>query len=176
MGRGGSDLSAIAIAASLEADMCQIFTDVDGVYTADPRVVSKAKKLEVVSYEEMLELASSGFKVMQNRAVEFAQKFKVIFEVRSSLNQNKGTIVKEEVKSMEDVVVTGVAMDNKQAKVVVSNIPDRPGAAAQLFQTLAKSNVCVDMIVQNIGRDGIANITFTDFQGTMFFKLRKLSN
>ena len=168
LGRGGSDLSAIAIAASLEADMCQIFTDVDGVYTADPRVVSKAKKLEVVSYEEMLELASSGFKVMQNRAVEFAQKFKVIFEVRSSLNQNKGTIVKEEVTSMEDVVVTGVAMDNKQAKVVVSNIPDRPGAAAQLFQTLAKSNVCVDMIVQNIGRDGIANITFTVSRDDVF--------
>ncbi len=161
LGRGGSDLSAIAIAAALDAELCQIFTDVDGVYTADPRVVSKAKKLKYISYEEMLELASSGSKVMQNRAVEFAQKFKVNFEVRSSFNHNKGTIVKEEVKSMEDVVVSGVALDNKQAKVVVSDIPDRPGAAAQLFQSLAKADVCVDMIVQNIGREGKANMTFT---------------
>lgn len=161
LGRGGSDLSAIAIAAALRADLCQIFTDVDGVFTADPRVVSKAKQLKYISYEEMLELASSGSKVMQNRAVEFAQKYKVNFEVRSSFNQNPGTIVKEEVKSMEDVVVSGVALDNKQAKVVVSDIPDQPGAAAQLFQALAEADVCVDMIVQNIGREGKANMTFT---------------
>jgi aspartate kinase len=161
LGRGGSDLSAIAIAAALKADLCQIFTDVDGVYTADPRVVPNAKKLKCISYEEMLELASSGSKVMQNRAVEFAQKFKVNFEVRSSFNCNPGTIVKEEVKSMEDVVVSGVALDNKQAKVVVSDVPDRPGAAAQLFQSLAQADVCVDMIVQNIGREGKANMTFT---------------
>ena len=122
LGRGGSDLSAIAIASALDAELCQIFTDVDGVYTADPRVVPRAKKLKFISYEEMLELASSGSKVMQNRAVEFAQKFKVNFEVRSSFNHNQGTIVKEEVKSMEDVVVSGVALDNKQAKVVVSDI------------------------------------------------------
>ncbi len=161
LGRGGSDLSAIAISAALQADLCQIFTDVDGVFTADPRVVSNAKQLKYISYEEMLELASSGSKVMQNRAVEFAQKYKVNFEVRSSFNRNPGTIVKEEVKSMEDVVVSGVALDNKQAKVVVSDIPDRPGAAAQLFQALAKADVCVDMIVQNIGREGKANMTFT---------------
>ena len=161
LGRGGSDLSAIAIAAALKADLCQIFTDVDGVYTADPRVVSKAKKLQYISYEEMLELASSGSKVMQNRAVEFAQKYNVNFEVRSSFNRNPGTIVKEEVKSMEDVVVSGVALDNKQAKVVVSNLPDQPGAAAQLFQSLANADVSVDMIVQNIGREGKANMTFT---------------
>lgn len=161
LGRGGSDLSAIAIAAALKADLCQIFTDVDGVYTADPRVVPNAKKLTCISYEEMLELASSGSKVMQNRAVEFAQKFKVNFEVRSSFNRNPGTIVKEVVKSMEDVVVSGVALDNKQAKVVVSDVPDRPGAAAQLFQSLAQADVCVDMIVQNIGREGKANMTFT---------------
>jgi len=134
---------------------------VDGVYTADPRVVSKAKKLQYISYEEMLELASSGSKVMQNRAVEFAQKYNVNFEVRSSFNRNPGTIVKEEVKSMEDVVVSGVALDNKQAKVVVSNLPDQPGAAAQLFQSLANADVSVDMIVQNIGREGKANMTFT---------------
>lgn len=161
LGRGGSDLSAIAIAAALKADLCQIFTDVDGVYTADPRVVPNAQKIESISYEAMLELASSGSKVMQNRAVEFAQKFKVNFEVRSSFNRNPGTIVKEEVKSMEDVVVSGVALDNKQAKIVVSELPDKPGAAAQLFQSLANADVCVDMIVQNIGREGKANMTFT---------------
>ena len=161
LGRGGSDLSAIAIASALEADLCQIYTDVDGVYTADPRVVPLAKKIESISYEEMLEMASSGSKVMQNRAVEFAQKFKVLFEVRSSFNNNPGTIVKEEVPSMEDVVVSGVALDKNQAKLVVSDLPDQAGTAAQLFQTIADAGVSVDMIVQNIGREGKANMTFT---------------
>ncbi|MGB0185170.1 MAG: aspartate kinase, partial [Opitutales bacterium] len=161
LGRGGSDLSAIAIAAALKADLCQIFTDVDGVYTADPRVVPLAKKIESISYEEMLEMASAGSKVMQNRAVEFAQKFKVLFEVRSSFNNNPGTIVKEEVPSMEDVVVSGVALDKNQAKLVVSDLPDQAGTAAQLFQTIADAGVSVDMIVQNIGREGKANMTFT---------------
>jgi aspartate kinase len=161
LGRGGSDLSAIAIAAALKADLCQIFTDVDGVYTADPRIVPLAKKIESISYEEMLEMASAGSKVMQNRAVEFAQKFKVLFEVRSSFNNNPGTMVKEEVPSMEDVVVSGVALDKNQAKLVVSDLPDRTGTAAQLFQTIADAGVSVDMIVQNIGREGKANMTFT---------------
>ena len=161
LGRGGSDLSAIAIAAALEADLCQICTDVDGVYTADPRIVPDARKLNEIAYEEMLELASSGSKVMQNRAVEFAQKFKVVFEVRSSFNNNPGTIVKEEAASMEDVVVSGVALDKNQAKVVVSDLPDRPGTAAKLFKILADADISVDMIVQNIGRDGKASITFT---------------
>lgn len=161
LGRGGSDLSAIAIAAAVKADLCQILTDVDGVYTADPRVVPDARKLDEISYEEMLELASSGSKVMQNRAVEFAQKFNVVFEVRSSFNNNPGTIVKEEVASMEDVVVSGVALDKNQAKVVVSDLPDRPGTAALLFKSLGDAGVSVDMIVQNIGRDGKANMTFT---------------
>ena len=161
LGRGGSDLSAIAIAAALKADLCQICTDVDGVYTADPRIVSNARKLDEITYEEMLELASSGSKVMQNRAVEFAQKFKVIFEVRSSFNNNPGTIVKEEATSMEDVVVSGVALDKNQAKVVVSDLPDRPGTAAKLFKVLANADISVDMIVQNIARDGKANMTFT---------------
>lgn len=161
LGRGGSDLSAIAIAAALKADLCQICTDVDGVYTADPRIVPDARKLDEIAYEEMLELASSGSKVMQNRAVEFAQKYKVVFEVRSSFNNNPGTIVKEEVASMEDVVVNGVALDKNQAKVVVSDLPDRPGAAAKLFKSLADADISVDMIVQNIGRNGKANITFT---------------
>ncbi|PDH31293.1 MAG: aspartate kinase [Puniceicoccaceae bacterium MED-G30] len=161
LGRGGSDLSAIAIAAALQADLCQICTDVDGVYTADPRIVPTARKLDEIAYEEMLELASSGSKVMQNRAVEFARKFNVVFEVRSSFNNNPGTIVKEEVASMEDVVVSGVALDKNQARIVVSELPDQPGTAARLFQSIANAGVSVDMIVQNIGRDGKANMTFT---------------
>ena len=161
LGRGGSDLSAIAISAALDADICQIYTDVDGVYTADPRVVKHASKLSEIAYEEMLELASSGSKVMQNRAVEFAQKFNVVFEVRSSFNNNPGTIVKEEAASMEDVVVSGVALDKNQAKVVVSDLPDHPGTAAELFNALADAGISVDMIVQNIGREGKANMTFT---------------
>lgn len=161
LGRGGSDLSAIAIAAALKADLCQICTDVDGVYTADPRVVANARKLDAISYEEMLELASSGSKVMQNRAVEFAQKYNVVFEVRSSFNNNPGTIVKEEAASMEEVVVSGVALDKNQAKIVVSDLPDRPGTAAKLFTALSESGISVDMIVQNLGRKGKANITFT---------------
>ena len=161
LGRGGSDLSAVAIAAGLKADLCQIFTDVEGVFTADPRIVKDAVKLDEVSYEEMLELASMGTKVMQARAVEFAKKYNVTFEVRSSFNNKPGTIVKEEVASMEDVLVRGVAIDKSQTLVVVSDLPDEPGTAATLFSALAESNVMVDMIVQNIGREGKANMTFT---------------
>jgi aspartate kinase len=160
LGRGGSDLSAIAMAAALKADLCQIYTDVDGVYTADPRVVHNARKLPEVAYEEMLELASLGSKVMQSRAVEFANKNNVPFEVRNSYNDHPGTIVKAET-TLEDVVVRGVACDKNQTKVVVSDLPDQPGAAAKVFQKLAEANVNVDMIVQNVGRDGVANLTFT---------------
>jgi aspartate kinase len=160
LGRGGSDLTAIALAAALKADLCQIFTDVDGVYTADPRVVSSARKLPEIAYEEMLELASMGSKVMQSRAVEFANKHGVVFEVRSSYNSNEGTIVKAET-TLEDVVVRGVACDKNQTKVVVGELPDQPGAAAKVFKALADARVNVDMIVQNIGRDGVANLTFT---------------
>ena len=161
LGRGGSDLTAIALAAAVKADKCEIYTDVDGVYTADPRVVKDARKLDEISYDEMLELASSGSKVMQSRSVEFAKKYGVIFEVRSSFNQNPGTIVKEEVAYMEKVVVRGVAVDKDQAKVIVSNLPDKPGSAARVFRALADANVMVDMIVQNVGRGGVANLTFT---------------
>ena len=160
LGRGGSDLSAIALAAALKADICQIYTDVDGVYTADPRIVSTAKKMETISYEEMLELASSGTKVMQSRAVEFAQKYRVVFEVKSSFNKNQGTIVKEET-SMESVLVSGVALDKNQSKITVKNIPDRPGAAADLFSKLDHAKIIVDMIIQNVGRNGVANLSFT---------------
>ena len=161
LGRGGSDLSAIALAAAVKADKCEIYTDVDGVYTADPRVVKTARKLSEISYDEMLELASSGSKVMQTRSVEFAKKYNVVFEVRSSFNHNPGTIVKEEVAYMEKVVVRGVAVDKDQAKVIVSNIRDKPGSAAKVFRALADANVNVDMIVQNVGRQGVANLTFT---------------
>ncbi|HTQ30061.1 MAG TPA: aspartate kinase [Opitutaceae bacterium] len=165
LGRGGSDLTAIALAASLKADICEIYTDVDGVYTADPRVVKDARKLAEISYDEMLELASSGSKVMQSRSVEFAKKYGVVFEVRSSFNHNPGTIVKEEVAYMEQVVVRGVAVDKDQAKIIVSNIADKPGSAARVFRALADANIIVDMIVQNIGRQGVANLTFTVPQG-----------
>jgi len=150
LGRGGSDLTAIALAAALKADLCQIYTDVDGVYTADPRIVPAAKKLGEISYDEMLELASLGAKVMQSRSVEFAKNFEVIFEVRSSLNENPGTLVKEETKSMEGVVVRGVALDKNQAKVTLVGVPDKPGFAARIFKGLGDATVNVDMIVQNI--------------------------
>ena len=161
LGRGGSDLTAIAMAAALRADKCEIYTDVDGVYTADPRIVKDARKLDEISYDEMLELASQGSKVMQSRSVEFAKKYSVIFEVRSSFNLNPGTIVKEEVSYMERVVVRGVAADKEQAKVVISNVPDKPGSAAAVLRALADASINVDMIVQNVGHNGVANITFT---------------
>jgi aspartate kinase len=150
LGRGGSDLTAIALAAALKANLCQIYTDVDGVYTADPRIVKTARKLPEISYDEMLELASLGAKVMQSRSVEFAKKFGVIFEVRSSLNDNPGTIVKEESKSMEDVVIRGVSLDKNQAKVTLVAVPDKPGVAARIFKALADATINVDMIVQNV--------------------------
>lgn len=159
-GRGGSDLSGIALASALKADLCQIFTDVDGVYTADPRIVAKARKIPEIAYEEMLELASLGSKVMQSRAVEFANKFNVPFEVRSSFNHEPGTIVKADT-TLEDVVVRGVASDKNQSKIVVADLPDQPGAASAIFRALDAASVNVDMIVQNIGRDGFANLTFT---------------
>src|SRR6185437_12104875 len=150
LGRGGSDLTAIALAAALKADLCQIYTDVDGVYTADPRIVKSARKLPEISYDEMLELASLGAKVMQSRSVEFAKKFGVVFEVRSSLNDNPGTIVKEETQSMEDVVIRGVSLDKNQAKVTLVAVPDRPGIAARIFKAISDAAINVDMIVQNI--------------------------
>lgn len=164
LGRGGSDLTAIALAAALKADLCQIYTDVDGVYTADPRIVPNARKMEEVSYDELLELASAGAKVMQSRSVEFAKKFKVVFEVKSSMNNNPGTIVKEETKSMEDVVIRGVALDRNQAKVTVVAVPDEPGIAAQIFKALADATINVDMIVQNVSHgNGIrtTDVSFT---------------
>ncbi len=161
LGRGGSDLTAIALAAACQADKCEIYTDVDGVYTADPRSVKNAKKIEEISYDEMLELASLGSKVMQSRSVEFAKQYGVVFEVRSSFNHNPGTIVKEEVAYMEKVVVRGVALDKDQAKVVISSLPDKPATAATIFNALANASINVDMIVQTVGHTGSVDLTFT---------------
>lgn len=162
LGRGGSDLTAVAIAAALNADLCEIYTDVDGVFTADPNIVPEAKKLDKISYEEMLELASLGAKVLQTRSVEFAMKYNVPVIVRSSFNYNPGTLVTKEDKEMEKVVVSGIAHDKNQAKITIVKVPDKPGIAAKLFRTIADSNIVVDMIVQNISSDGKAtDISFT---------------
>ena len=161
LGRGGSDLSAIAMAAAVKADLCQIYTDVDGVYTCDPRVVKDARKIPVLSYEEMLEMASSGSKVMQARSVEFAKKFGVVFEVRNSMNSNPGTIVQEENSAMESLVVRGVSIERNQARVTVSGITAPVAYTALILSALAKAEINVDMIVANTAHDGQARQSFT---------------
>lgn len=161
LGRGGSDLSAIAVASALKADLCQILTDVDGVYTADPRVVQKARKLPEISYDELLELASVGTKVMQSRSVEFAKKYGVKFEVRSSLNENPGTIVTEEHEAMESVVIRGVSIERSQARVTITGIPDTPGMSGKILGSLAEAEINIDMIVSNIAHDRLARHSFT---------------
>src|SRR6266436_7429387 len=143
LGRGGSDLTAIGVAAAIKADLCQIYTDVDGVYTCDPRIVKSARKISEISYDEMLEMASLGSKVMQSRSVEFAKKFGVVFEVRSSFNDQPGTIVKEETSGMEKVVIRGVSVDRRQAKVTVNRVPDRPGVASRIFTAIAGAGINV---------------------------------
>ncbi len=161
LGRGGSDLTAIAVAGAIQADNCEIYTDVDGIYTCDPRVVPDARKIDTIYYDELLEMASSGSKVMQSRSVEFAKKFKVPFEVRSSFNNNRGTVVKEETPGLENVVVRGVSLERKQAKVTISNVPDTPGTASRIFTALADGSVVIDVIVQNISVSGATDISFT---------------
>ncbi|EAI9065623.1 aspartate kinase [Campylobacter lari] len=160
LGRGGSDLSAVALAGALNADLCEIYTDVDGVYTTDPRIEPKAKKLDKISYEEMLELASLGAKVLQNRSVELAKKLNVKLVTRSSFNENEGTIITKE-ENMEQALVSGIALDKNQARVTLRNIDDKPGIAAEIFGTLANENINVDMIIQNVGLDGATNLGFT---------------
>lgn len=160
LGRGGSDLTAVAMAAALKADRCQIFTDVDGVYTADPRVVPDARKLEEIAFDEMLELAAMGAKVLQSRSVEFAKKYGVELEVLTSFARKPGTIVKES-SDMEDVLVRGVAADKNQAKVTLRGVTDTPGVAARLFQAVADAGVNVDIIVQNISEENLTDISFT---------------
>lgn len=161
LGRGGSDLTAVAIAATLKADVCQILTDVDGVFTCDPRIVPNAVKLNSLSYDEMLEMASSGSKVMQSRSVEFAKKYGVVFEVRNSLNHSPGTFVIEENKNMEAVVIRGVSIERSQARVTITSVPDKPGYSAKIFKALADAEVNIDMIVSNISNDGMSRQSFT---------------
>jgi aspartate kinase len=161
LGRGGSDLTAVALAAALKADVCEIYTDVDGVYTADPNIVPEARKLPRVAYDEMLEMASLGAKVLQARSVQFAKKYGVTVHVRSTFKPDPGTIVTREEHGMEDVVVTGITHDRGQAKISLLRVPDRPGIAAQVFETLGARRIVLDMIVQNISRDGFTDISFT---------------
>jgi aspartate kinase len=161
LGRGGSDLSAVAVAAALNADLCDIYTDVDGVYTTDPNMVPEARKLDKISYDEMLELASLGAKVLQTRSVEFAKKHNVRVRVLSSFNDNPGTLVTREDSDMEKVVVSGVAYDKNQVKVTVTGVPDKPGVAAKIFNEISANNVVVDMIIQNIGEGGLTDMSFT---------------
>jgi aspartate kinase len=161
LGRGGSDTTAVALAAALKADLCDIYTDVDGVYTADPSIVPGARKLSRVSYEEMLELASLGAKVLQTRSVEFAMKYNVPVRVRSSFNDNEGTLVTKEDDEMEQVVVSGVTYDKNQAKLTLIGVPDRPGIASKIFGAVAAENIIVDMIIQNVSQGGMTDISFT---------------
>jgi len=162
LGRGGSDTTAVAIAAALKADLCEIYTDVDGVYTSDPRIVPEARKMEKISYDEMLEMASLGAKVLHGRAVEFAKKYDVPLVVRSSFNQSPGTLVTKEDAKMEKIVVTGLAHDKNQARITIMGVPDRPGIAAAVFKSLADSNINIDMIVQNVSSaDSATDISFT---------------
>ncbi|MBX3236962.1 MAG: aspartate kinase [Nitrospiraceae bacterium] len=161
LGRGGSDLTAVALAAALKADRCIIYTDVDGVYTADPNIVPAAKRIDRISYEEMLEMASLGAKVLQSRSVEFAAKYAVPVEVNSSFKEGKGTLVTREDADMEGVLVSGVTGDRHQAKVTIVGVPDRPGIAAKIFGAIAEANIVVDMIIQNVSQAAMTDISFT---------------
>ena len=167
LGRGGSDLTAIALAGALNADSCQIFTDVDGVFTCDPRIVGDAKKLDEIAYDELLEMAGAGSKVMQSRSVEFAKKFGVEFEVRSSMKRDVGTLAKEETANMEEVVVRGVSLDRNQAKVTVDDVRDVPGVAGRIFSAIANAGIVVDMIVQSVGKHDTTDISFTIHQNDL---------
>ena len=171
LGRGGSDTSAVALAAELKADVCEIYTDVDGVYTTDPNVCKKARKLHKISYDEMLEMASLGAKVLQSRAVEFAKNFCVPVHVRSSFSEEKGTMVVEEEKDMERLVVSGVTCSEDEARITLTKVPDRPGVASSIFTAIAEAGIVVDMIIQNTRKGGLTDLTFTvpkaDYQMAM---------
>ena len=173
LGRGGSDTTAVAIAAALNADVCEIFTDVDGVYTTDPNVCPKATKMDFISYDEMLEMASMGAKVLQIRSVEFAKKFDVPIHVRSTFSRERGTMVVAETKDMEKVMVSGVAYNKNEARITIRKVPDKPGIAARIFDPVFKSGIVVDMIVQNTSEDDMTDITFT-VPKTDFYKTMKL--
>jgi len=175
LGRGGSDTSAVAVAAALKADVCEIFTDVDGIYTTDPRIVPEASKMEKISYDEMLEMASLGSKVLQIRSVEFAKKYGVVVHVRSSFNDNTGTLVTKEDADMETVLVSGISFNKDEAKISVVRVPDKPGIASKLFLPLSEANISVDMIIQNLSHEGFTDMTFT-VPKTDFKKALKIVN
>ncbi len=161
LGRGGSNLTAVALAKVLNAEFCEMYTDVEGVFTSDPRIVKDARKIDTISYEEMFELASLGAQVLQPRSIEFAMKFGVPIHVRSSFSDKMGTIISKEVKAMENIVVSGVALNKDEAKITIRDVPDKPGIAATIFKDIAKENINVDMIVQNISRTGATDLSFT---------------
>ena len=171
LGRGGSDTTAVAVAAVLNAEVCEIYTDVNGVYTTDPHICPKARKLDVISYDEMLEMASLGAKVMEIRSVEFAKKYNVSIHVRSSFSKERGTMVVAETMDMEKVLVSGVAYNKDEARITIKKVPDNPGIASQIFKPIGEAGVVVDMIVQNTSEDGLTDVTFTvsksDFYNTM---------
>jgi len=176
LGRGGSDTTAVALAAALNAEVCEIFTDVNGVYTTDPNVYPKARKLEVISYDEMLEMASMGAKVLQIRAVEFAKKFGVPIQVRSTFTSERGTMVVAETKDMEKVVVSGVAYNKNEARITIKKVPDKPGIAAKLLEPMFKAEIVVDMIVQNTSEDGITDLTFTVPKADFYESMKRVSD
>lgn len=161
LGRGGSNLTAVALAKVLNAKMCEMYTDVEGVFTTDPRIVKNARKIEKISYEEMFELASLGAQVLQPRSIEFAMKFGVPIHVRSSFSDKPGTIISREVRAMEHIVVSGVALNKDEAKITICDVPDKPGIAAKIFKDIAKNNINVDMIIQNVSRTGATDVSFT---------------
>ncbi len=161
LGRGGSDTTGVALAAALKADTCEIFTDVEGVYTTDPRDVKEARKIPVISYDEMLEMASLGAKVMQARSIEMAKKFGVVIHVRSSFSKAEGTIIKEEGEEMEDVLVRAVTVNKDEAKVTILGVPDKPGVAAKIFKKIAENKINIDMIIQNVSEKGFTDLSFT---------------
>ena len=173
LGRGGSDTTAVALAAALKADVCEIFTDVDGVYTTDPNICPRAKKMDFISYEEMLEMASLGAKVLEIRSVEFAKKFDVPIHVRSTFTNERGTMVVAETKDMEKVAVSGVAYNKNEARVTIRKVPDQPGIASRIFDPVFRAGIVVDMIVQNTSQDGLTDLTFTVLK-TDFYKTMKL--
>lgn len=176
LGRGGSDTSAVALAAALKADVCEIYTDVTGVFTTDPNICPKARKMDYISYDEMLEMASLGAKVLEIRSVEFAKKFNVPVHVRSTFSNKRGTMVVAETKDMEKVTVSGIAFNKNEARITVSKVPDKPGIAARIFDPLVKAGIVVDMIVQNTSEEGLTDLTFTVAKADFYKSMKLLSD
>jgi aspartate kinase len=176
LGRGGSDTTAVALAAALKADVCEIYTDVTGVFTTDPNICPRARKLDNISYEEMLEMASLGAKVLEIRSVEFAKKFNVPVHVRSTFSNERGTMVVAETKDMEKVTVSGIAFNKNEARITISKVPDKPGIAARIFDPLVKAGIVVDMIVQNTSEEGLTDLTFTVTKADFYNSMKLLSN